>query len=629
VTNKKIEDKDLKGLIEFFNNIKVEEKTLEENKNQGVLKVQVTYKLNPKFFKKFEEFKDFKNFEFTTAELCYKDISKDEVKDVKDKDDVLGSFGSSVYWLDIKENHKWPDTSEELKEENKIECIKNRIIISEEDIKSIKSIIKQISISNETEGSKRLLEEFERLLNNLYDNLRKITHEGTSHQYENNTFTNNHWHDIIKLFKLLIDKKIIKNQISISNETKEYNKLLEDFERFENFKKFLDELHKKIREITREGTTTHYGNNLVTNNHWHDIVKLIKLFIDKNGDVNFCDKEVKPYFKRMVFNWHNGKRTSLHPEFGGRKFLYDLLKNIKKVRHIMKKEEIKNLLEYKKQVILQGAPGTGKTYIAKEIAKEMTKEGGEWKIIQFHPSYTYEDFVRGIVTEVNDEGKISYKVVNKILADIAKKAKESSDKKFVLIIDEINRANLPSVLGELIYALEYRDEEVESMYNLPKDGQKPEDGKKITLPEKLYIIGTMNTTDRSIGHIDYAIRRRFAFYTLTADKSVIENYDKYKDNGLKEKVSNLFTTIEKLIKENISPDYSIDDIMIGHSYFLAENEDELKMKLEYEIKPILLEYYKDGILIDNRNNDNKASIIEQIKNLSLESKQNNQEKTQE
>jgi len=152
-----------------------------------------------------------------------------------------------------------------------------------------------------------------------------------------------------------------------------------------------------------------------------------------------------------------------------------------------KKEEIEKLLEYKKQVILQGAPGTGKTYIAKEIAKEMTKEGGEWKIIQFHPSYTYEDFVRGIVTEVDKEGKISYKVVNKILADFAKNAKDNPQKKFVLIIDEINRANLPSVLGELIYALEYRGEEVETMYNHPEYGQK------ISLPESLYIIGTMNT----------------------------------------------------------------------------------------------------------------------------------------
>jgi len=254
----------------------------------------------------------------------------------------------------------------------------------------------------------------------------------------------------------------------------------------------------------------------------------------------------------------------------------------------------------------------------------MTKEGGEWKIIQFHPSYTYEDFVRGIVTEVDKEGKISYKVVNKILADFAKNAKDNPQKKFVLIIDEINRANLPSVLGELIYALEYRGEEVETMYNHPEYGQK------ISLPKNLYIIGTMNTTDRSIGHIDYAIRRRFAFYTLKSDKDVITKFYENNDalKNLKNKAEQLFDKIKNLIKENISPDYSIDDIMIGHSYFLAEDEEKLKMKLEYEIKPILLEYYKDGILIDNRNNDNKASLIEQIKNLSLESKQNNQEKIQ-
>jgi len=529
-------DQEIKDLIDFFNNIEVDEtlpKENEENKDEGVLKVQVTYKLNPEFFKNFEEFKDFKNFEFTTAELYYLDVSKtpDNVKHTKKE--LTEFFGSPVYWLDINE-HEWPAESKNLD----IEGIKNQII----------------------------------------------------------------------------------NPSSNENEK-------------ENFKKFLDKLYDNIIAITKEGTSQFYGNNLVTNNHWHDIVKLIKLFIDKKGDVELHDEEdeeyeeVKPYFKRMVFEWDDksGKRTSLHPKFGSRSFLDALLNNIKKVSHTMKKEEIKKLLEYKKQVILQGAPGTGKTYIAKEIADEMTKEGGEWKIIQFHPSYTYEDFVRGIVTEVDKEGKISYKVTNKILADFAQNAKDNPQKKFVLIIDEINRANLPSVLGELIYALEYRGEEVESMYNHPEYGQK------ISLPENLYIIGTMNTTDRSIGHIDYAIRRRFAFYTLSADKSVIE--EEYKNNeNLKDKALELFDKIKNLTAENISPDYSIDDIMIGHSYFLAEDEkeleEELKMKLEYEIKPILREYYKDGILID-RNNDNKESLIDKINKLSLQNKQNNQEKTQE
>lgn len=141
---------------------------------------------------------------------------------------------------------------------------------------------------------------------------------------------------------------------------------------------------------------------------------------------------------------------------------------------------------------------------------------------------------------------------------------------------------MPSVLGELIYALEYRGMAVTTMYELEGDRQ-------ITLPENLYIIGTMNTADRSVGHIDYAIRRRFAFVNVDPDINVIIN----------QKAKNLFEQIDLLFKEYISPDFQASDVMIGHSYFIVEdkNEAELKIKWDYEIKPILREYIKDGILI--------------------------------
>ena len=144
---------------------------------------------------------------------------------------------------------------------------------------------------------------------------------------------------------------------------------------------------------------------------------------------------------------------------------------------------------------------------------------GETKLIQFHPAYTYEDFVRGIVVESNDDNKLEYMVVNKVLGEFAEKALKNHTSNFVLIIDEINRANLPSVLGELIYALEYRFDKddvegttVESMYSLKStDIEEELKDNKLVLPKNLFIIGTMNTADRSVGHIDYAIRRRFAF----------------------------------------------------------------------------------------------------------------------
>ena len=234
---------------------------------------------------------------------------------------------------------------------------------------------------------------------------------------------------------------------------------------------------------------------------------------------------------------------------------------------------LKDLLESKKQIILQGSPGTGKTRKAIEIAKEMASDN--YKLIQFHPAYTYEDFVRGIVAETDDNGNISYEVKNKILVEMAENAINNPNSSFVLIIDEINRANLSSVLGELIYALEYRGEAVESMYEY-------EGSREITLPENLYIIGTMNTADRSVGHIDYAIRRRFAFVDVNTDESVILG----RANKL------LFKQVKALF-DNLSNEFDKNDVMIGHSYFLRE---DLALALEYEIKPILQEYRKDGVL---------------------------------
>ena len=208
---------------------------------------------------------------------------------------------------------------------------------------------------------------------------------------------------------------------------------------------------------------------------------------------------------------------------------------------------------------------------------------GEYQIIQFHPAYSYEDFVRGIVAETNDSGNIAYKVENKVLAEFAKKAQDNPNGKYVLIVDEINRANLPSVLGELIYALEYRGDAVTSMYEF--EGER-----NITLPKNLYIIGTMNTADRSVGHIDYAIRRRFAFVDILPDESIINNL----------KAKQLFNEVKLIFgNEYLSPDFKLTDVMIGHSYFLTNDENELKVKLDFEIKPILKEYLKDGILLES------------------------------
>jgi 5-methylcytosine-specific restriction endonuclease McrBC GTP-binding regulatory subunit McrB len=367
------------------------------------------------------------------------------------------------------------------------------------------------------------------------------------------------------------------------------------------FEKFLltlanDEKRGVIFEIFSDGTWPQYHFNLLNNNHWHDIIKLIKAFIAKKG------QEIpKKYFSKLVFRWDrkdkDDQRSSLSTYFGRRAFIYELKKNIKMVQAQLQYEEIKSILQQNFQIILQGPPGTGKTRLAKELAytlikgeplpsdeiekKDKLKELSQieqFKLIQFHPAYSYEDFVRGIVAKVTTEKTIDYKVQNKVLAEMAESAFKSPDKHYVLIIDEINRANLPSVLGELIYALEYRGEEVETIYGIGEDNNR-----KIILPKNLFIIGTMNTADRSVGNIDYALRRRFVFETILPNESVIINDD----------AKTKFTEVEAIFNKYKSIEFEKNDVMIGHSYFLGD----FKNKLQYQVKPLLIEYFKDGILV--------------------------------
>lgn len=168
---------------------------------------------------------------------------------------------------------------------------------------------------------------------------------------------------------------------------------------------------------------------------------------------------------------------------------------------------------------------------------------------------------------------------------------DNTKKNFVLIIDEINRGNVSKIFGELITLLE-SDKRTGAEHEISVT--LPYSGEDFSVPPNLYIIGTMNTTDRSVGNIDYAVRRRFAFVTLQADKSIIENCNK--NENIKNKATKLFDSVRKFLDEH-KCDMNIDDLMVGHSYFLANNADELRLKLEYEIIPLVKEYEKDGIIL--------------------------------
>ena len=170
-------------------------------------------------------------------------------------------------------------------------------------------------------------------------------------------------------------------------------------------------------------------------------------------------------------------------------------------------EEIEVLLEDKKQVIFQGPPGTGKTYVAQKLAMHLAGSANHVTLVQFHPSYAYEDFVQGFRPTLLDNGQPGFKLTDGPLLRAARYASKNPNTKHFLVIDEINRGSIARVFGELYFLLEYRDSKMNLQY-----ANEP-----FSLPGNLYIVGTMNTADRSIALVDLALRRRFYFVEFHPD----------------------------------------------------------------------------------------------------------------
>lgn len=231
-----------------------------------------------------------------------------------------------------------------------------------------------------------------------------------------------------------------------------------------------------------------------------------------------------------------------------------------------------------KQVIFYGPPGTGKTYIGKAIAYHLASKDNT-EIIQFHPSFSYEDFIEGFRPNVDDSGSVILQKVDGPLKTIAIKARSNPDKKYVLIIDEINRGNLAKIFGELYFLLEYRNEEISLMYSKSE---------KFSLPENLIFIGTMNTADRSIALVDSAIRRRFRFIHLDP---TAEPCSQILQKWLAE---NEMPTLAGEVFENLNNSLAKYDFSVGPAYFMKQklhNRDALNLIWKYSIEPLLEEYF--------------------------------------
>ena len=237
-----------------------------------------------------------------------------------------------------------------------------------------------------------------------------------------------------------------------------------------------------------------------------------------------------------------------------------------------------NNINRKGQIILQGPPGTGKTFIAKKLAEHLTRgKDGFSEIIQFHPSYSYEDFIQGIRPRT-ENGQLTYDLVPGRFLEFCKKA-ESYDDICVLIIDEINRANLSNVFGELMYLLEYRDQEICLAGS----------NESFKIPENVRIIGTMNTADRSIALVDHALRRRFAFIKIAPNYTILKRY--YKDDEINFLIDQLIQVLQDINKMINDPNYEI-----GISFFMIPNiEHNIQDIWEMEIEPYLEEYFYNAL----------------------------------
>ena len=226
-------------------------------------------------------------------------------------------------------------------------------------------------------------------------------------------------------------------------------------------------------------------------------------------------------------------------------------------------EEIVADLEDKRQMIFYGPPGTGKTYVAKAIAAEYARSGGGFEIVQFHPSYSYEDFVEGFRPALSDSGQPGFTLTQGPLRRIAAEAAANPDATYVLVIDELNRGNVAKVFGELYFLLEYRDEEIRLQYG----------GAPFRLPRNLLFICTMNTADRSIALMDAALRRRFYFAPFFPNEPPIEGLlRRWLDEhaaGMAEHVAGLLDRANALLDR---------DAAIGPSYFMRGDLDEARVR---------------------------------------------------
>ena len=252
-------------------------------------------------------------------------------------------------------------------------------------------------------------------------------------------------------------------------------------------------------------------------------------------------------------------------------------------------DDVVELLDDKGQVVFYGPPGTGKTHLARKLAEALAPGRGRRMLVQFHPSTSYEDFFEGYRPETGADGAMSYRLTPGPLARLAERAAADPGRRHVMVIDEINRANLPRVLGELLFLLEYRDESMATLY-------RPDE--EFELPSNLRFIGTMNTADRSIALIDAALRRRFHFVPFFPDDGpaggLLERWLNANDEP--EGVGVLVNMVNRDLAEALGGSH----LLLGASHFMKPglDRDRLRKIWTYNIQPFIEDqFFGDGAQI--------------------------------